>query len=139
VSHAPSASADPARPAPAATQAPPATDTAQSAPQAASPRAQETLAIGAPKSIEHVECGIVKPDYPAISRRRGETGTASVRFVIGVTGAIESAELAKSSGYERLDHAALAAMRASSCRPYVENGAPLRVTSTQPFVFALDD
>lgn len=100
---------------------------------------RETLAIAAPKAVPHIDCRIVKPDYPALSRRRGEMGTADVRFVVGATGTIESVQLAKSSGYPRLDDAALAAMRASSCRPYVENGTPIRVTYTQPFGFALDD
>ena len=122
--------------APAAAQAGPSTAT-PAAP--AQPGGRETLAIAAPKSVPHVECSIVKPDYPAPSRRRGETGVASVRFVIGVTGAIEQAELVKSSGYARLDEAALAAVRASTCHPYVENGSPLRVANTQPFAFSLDD
>jgi protein TonB len=106
---------------------------------AAPAQGKETLAIAAPKSVPHIDCRIVKPDYPALSRRRGETGTAAVRFVVGPPGAIESVELAKSSGYSRLDDAALAAMRESSCRPYVENGTPMRVTYTQPFGFALDN
>jgi periplasmic protein TonB len=100
---------------------------------------RETLAIAAPRSVGHIDCRIVKPDYPALSRRRGETGTADVRFVVGPTGAIERVELAKSSGYARLDDAALAAMRASSCHPYVENGTPMRAIYTQPFGFALDE
>jgi periplasmic protein TonB len=100
---------------------------------------RETLAISAPKSVPHIDCQIVKPDYPALSKRRGETGTANVRFVVGTTGTIESVTLAKSSGYPRLDDAALAAMRESSCRPYVESGTPMRVTYTQPFGFTLDD
>ncbi len=129
--------AQPAAPAaPAAAQAAPST-AAPAAP--AQPAARETLAIAAPKSVPHVECSIVKPDYPALSRRRAETGVASVRFVVGVTGSIEQAELVKSSGYARLDEAALAAVRASTCHPYVENGSPLRVANTQPFAFSLDD
>ncbi len=137
-------------PAPAPTAAPtqevasgqPAKAAEQSAPQspAAGPASgRETLAITAPKTVPHIDCRIVKPDYPALSRRRGETGTADVRFVVGATGAIESVQLVKSSGYPRLDDAALAAMRASTCRPYVEDGTPIRVTYTQPFGFALDD
>lgn len=132
-------------PAPAQSASPAAPTAAQAAPSTAAPAApaqpaaRETLAIAAPKNVPHVECSIVKPDYPALSRRRGETGVASVRFVIGLTGAIEQAELVKSSGYARLDDAALAAVRASTCHPYVENGSPLRVANTQPFAFSLDD
>lgn len=109
------------------------------APSAASADGRETLAISTPKNVRHIDCRIVKPDYPALSRRRGEAGMAEVKFVIGLTGAIESVELAKSSGYPRLDEAALAAMRTSACRPYTENGAPVRAAYTQPFAFAFDD
>lgn len=42
-----------------------------------------------------IDRSIGKPDYPALSRRRGETGTADVRFVVGPTGVIERVELAK--------------------------------------------
>jgi protein TonB len=109
------------------------------APATASLNGQETLAVSAPKNVSHLDCRIRKPDYPSLSRRRGETGTANVRFVVSPTGTIERVELAKSSGFSRLDEAALAAMRESSCQPYVENGAPIRVTYTQPFGFALED
>ncbi|RKP50565.1 energy transducer TonB [Trinickia fusca] len=126
----PSQTATTAAPAPAA-QAP--------AAQAPAPSQRETLAISAPRNVPHVECNVVKPDYPALSRRRGESGTAGVRFVIGLTGAIENVELARSSGYTRLDDAAVAAMRASTCRPYIENGVAVRAAYTQPFAFALDD
>jgi len=96
-------------------------------------------ALAAPKNVSHLDCGIVQPDYPALSKRRGETGTAAVKFVVGLTGKIESIELKKSSGYSRLDDAALAAMHASACKPYLENGEPVRATYTQPFVFGLTD
>lgn len=124
----------PALAAPGANEA--ASHPAQPAPAATG---RETLAMSAPKDVRHVDCNIVKPDYPALSRRRGEAGTADVNFVIGVTGTIENIELAKSSGYPRLDEAALAAMRASSCRPYTENGTPVRVAYTKPFIFAFAD
>lgn len=109
---------------------------AQAAPAATG---RETIAISAPKDVRRIDCDIVKPDYPALSRRRGEEGTADVKFVIGLTGAIENIELAKSSGYPRLDEAALAAMHASSCRPYTENGAPVRAAYTKPFTFVFGD
>ncbi|CAN7286413.1 TonB family protein [Trinickia sp. LjRoot230] len=147
---APQAAAPAANPMPAQTAAP---DAASSKPnqaansadnrqpaQAATPsEGRETLAISAPKNVRHIDCRIVKPEYPALSRRRGEAGTAEIKFVIGLTGAVESIALAKSSGYARLDDAALAAMRASACQPYIEDGAPVRAAYTQPFAFALDD
>jgi periplasmic protein TonB len=120
--------APPAPPAPAAPAEP-------AAPAAGKP----TLAVSAPKSVSHLDCSISAPDYPALSRRHGESGTAYVRFVVGLTGKIENIELKKSSGFDRLDDAALSAMRSSSCKPYLENGQPIRATYTQPFEFGLKD
>jgi protein TonB len=127
----PVAAPDPTPPAPAAPAAPPA---------AAAPAiGRETLEISAPKNVSHIECNIAKPDYPSLSRRRGETGTAYVKFVVGLSGKLESIELKKSSGFSRLDDAALAAVRASACKPYLENGQPVRAAYAQPFDFNLTD
>jgi periplasmic protein TonB len=51
-----------------------------------------------------------KPVYPPMSKRLGEQGRVMVRVLIGVDGAVQSATLAKSSGYDRLDQAAMAAV-----------------------------
>jgi periplasmic protein TonB len=129
--HAIEAPAAPTPPAPAA----PAPAPAAAAPEPGKP----TMALNAPKNVSHLDCRIVQPDYPALSRRRGETGVAYVRFVVGLSGQIESIELKKSSGYGRLDDAALAAMHDSSCKPYLEDGQPVRAAYTQPFDFSLSD
>lgn len=49
-----------------------------------------------------------KPPYPALSRRFNEQGKTTVRVMIGVDGLPQRAEIAKSSGFDRLDDAALA-------------------------------
>ena len=138
----PAAPAHPVQPAPSAvepgsresadTAAAPKTNDVPTRPAQAASAAtgRETIAISAPKNVRHIDCNIVKPDYPALSRRRGEEGTADVKFVIGLTGAIENIELAKSSGYPR---------HASSCRPYVKNGARVRAAYTKPFTFVFGD
>jgi periplasmic protein TonB len=48
-----------------------------------------------------------RPAYPALSRRLGEQGRAVVRVLIGADGLPQKAELHSSSGFERLDRAAL--------------------------------
>ncbi|WP_206002215.1 energy transducer TonB [Paraburkholderia antibiotica] len=112
-------------------------------PQPATPSTAATVAKPAasasiePRNVAHVDCSIPKPDYPDISQRRGEHGTAVVRFVVGLTGKIETAQLQKSSGSTRLDDAALAAVHAGSCRPYTDNGTPVRAAYSQSFVFGL--
>lgn len=74
-----------------------------------------------------------------MSKRRRENGTAIVRFVVGLTGRIDTMQLQKSSGYARLDEAALAAVHASACQPYSENGVVMRAAYSQSFVFGLTD
>ena len=48
------------------------------------------------------------PPYPPISRRLNEQGRTTVRVLIGIDGLPQRSEVAKSSGFERLDQAALA-------------------------------
>ncbi|MDR3099592.1 MAG: energy transducer TonB, partial [Paraburkholderia sp.] len=92
-----------------------------------------------PKTVSHVDCDIPAPDYPEASKRRNESGTAIIRFVVGMSGRIESVQLQKSSGYARLDDAALAAIHAGTCQTYRENGEPVRAAYSQSFVFGLSD
>ena len=48
-----------------------------------------------------------KPAYPALSKRLGEQGKVVVRVFIAVDGSAQKAEIKQSSGFERLDQAAL--------------------------------
>lgn len=129
-----------AAPAPDPTPAPPALPAPAEPPAAAAPAVgRPTMAISAPKDISHLSCNIVQPDYPAMSKRRGETGTAVVGFVLGTSGKLENVALKKSSGSARLDEAALDAVRSSACKPYKENGEAIRAVTSVPFVFSLTD
>jgi protein TonB len=49
-----------------------------------------------------------KPTYPALSKRLNEQGKVVVRVLIGAGGVAEQGEIRQSSGFERLDQAALA-------------------------------
>lgn len=113
------------------------TSSAPSTPRTAQPATRADTASAEPKTVSHVDCDIAKPDYPDISQRRGEAGTAVVRFVVGVSGRIEAVQLLKGSGYPRLDAAALDAVHTGVCRPYGESGAAVRVAYSQSFVFGL--
>ncbi len=122
--------------APQPTPAPPAPPAPPTPPAPPAPR--PTLAIAAPAGGPKVSCQMIQPDYPTLSKRRGETGTATVYFEVSVSGQVEKAKLTKSSGYPRLDSAALDAVNASSCKPYMENGQAVRVRYTQAMAFTLD-
>jgi len=47
------------------------------------------------------------PIYPRMSKRLGEQGTVVLRVLIGVNGQAEKIEIFKSSGFDRLDQAAI--------------------------------
>ena len=112
----------------------------QPAPPPAAPAiGKPSMEIAAPKNVARLSCNIAQPDYPAMAKRRGETGTALVRLTVGIGGKIDKVELTKSSGSARLDDAALQAARDSACSPYKENGVAIRATAVQPFVFNLND
>ncbi|MES3002374.1 MAG: TonB family protein, partial [Pseudomonadota bacterium] len=52
-----------------------------------------------------------KPVYPPISKRMGEQGKVVVRVLIGADGNAQKAEIRQSSGFDRLDQAALATVQ----------------------------
>jgi protein TonB len=80
---------------------------------------------------------LTAPDYPAISRRMGEEGKLVLRVELDETGHIDDAKVINSSGYERLDAAALTAVKSWQCNPSLRNGQPVRAVALQPFNFVL--
>ncbi|SEE90787.1 outer membrane transport energization protein TonB [Burkholderia sp. WP9] len=135
----PSPSGDSSRsPAPVAAPIAAAPSPAAPAANASATAGERTVpASSTPRSVSHVDCAIPKPDYPEVSKRRGESGTAIVRFVVGLSGHIETAQVQRSSGYPRLDDAALAAIHAGACQPYRENGEAVRAAYSESFIFGL--
>lgn len=47
-----------------------------------------------------------KPGYPPLSRRLGEQGVVTLSVLVGTNGEVQQLDIAKSSGYSRLDEAA---------------------------------
>ncbi len=85
-----------------------------------------------------VSCpSLTAPTYPAISRRMGEEGKLVLRVELDENGRIDSARVINSSGYDRLDKAALDAVRSWRCRPSTRGGQPVRAVALQPFNFVL--
>lgn len=103
--------AAPAPNAPVGTTAPQPAPAPIAAPVTATPVA--TAAAPAPPSVQLPSSDAdylqnPRPPYPPISRRMNEQGKTTVRVLIGVDGQPQRAEIAKSSGFGRLDDAALA-------------------------------
>ncbi|MBL8500625.1 MAG: energy transducer TonB [Nitrosomonas sp.] len=80
---------------------------------------------------------LTPPEYPAISRRMGEEGKLVLRVELDENGHIDNAKVLNSSGYERLDAAALSAVRSWQCNPSLRDGQPVRAVALQPFNFVL--
>ena len=79
-----------------------------------------------------------KPDYPALSVRRGEQGQVVWNVLIGVDGKAQKAEIAQSSGFERLDAAALATVQRWRYVPGKRGGVPEAMWFKVPLAFVLD-
>ena len=62
--------------------------------------------------------------YPRMSQTMGEQGTVMVRILIGANGLPLKAELQKTSGFERLDQAALDFVMQSRYKPGTLGGKP---------------
>ena len=77
------------------------------------------------------------PTYPALSRRLEEEGTVVLRVELDETGRVSVAGVHRSSGFARLDEAALGAVRTWRCTPAQRNGQPVRAVAMQPFKFIL--
>lgn len=126
--------------APDPTPTPPAPATpAKTAPPPMAPAPAPVVDPNIPKNVRHLTCASTPPDYPALSRRRGETGTVVIQFVVDTSGNVESARVKSSSGFDRLDAAAKAAALASPCTPYMEGGQAVKAITERPYVFSLAD
>ena len=123
----------------AAVAAPPALPVAAAAPVEAAP-------ASAPATTSRVELPSSdaqylqnpKPAYPAISKRLGEQGKVMVRVLIGEDGRAQRAEIRQSSGYERLDQAALNTVLAWRYVPGKRGGAPEAMWFNVPINFVLE-
>ena len=77
------------------------------------------------------------PAYPPLSRRLGEEGKLMLRVELDEKGHVHIAQVVTSSGFKRLDDAALAAVKTWRCNPPVRDGQPVRAIALQPFNFVL--
>ena len=79
-----------------------------------------------------------KPAYPPMSRRLGEQGTVIVRALIGTDGNAQKAEVQQSSGFERLDRAALETALKWRYLPGKRAGVPEAMWFKVPLRFVLE-
>ncbi|MEY4593212.1 MAG: hypothetical protein RIR18_2107 [Pseudomonadota bacterium] len=78
------------------------------------------------------------PKYPDFSRRMGESGLVVLSVELNELGLVASAKIHRSSGFFRLDEAAMAAVKNWRCTPAQRSGQAVRATALQPFRFVID-
>lgn len=134
----PAATATP--PAPAA--APPTTSangTSSATPTATTTGSGSKPAAGSVSGTASVRRGTCQtPPYPPMSMRFGESGVVTLRFLISENGQVLSSHVEKSSGYKRLDEAALAALSLCQFKPATQAGKPVQGWATQSYRWDLD-
>lgn len=80
-----------------------------------------------------------KPPYPAVSRRMAEEGTVLLSVHILTDGRVDEVKLKRSSGFSRLDDAAIKTVRHWRYVPAKRNGKSIPYWYAQPIRFSLDD
>ncbi len=77
------------------------------------------------------------PRYPIESRRKREQGTVVLDILLNTDGTVASLAIAHSSGFDRLDKAALDAVRKWRWSPTMRGGQAVAVRGTFDFPFTL--
>jgi protein TonB len=117
-------------------QTAPAAPTPTPAPPAAAPAAPAKASVRTTAGVNIAQCD--KPDYPTASRRMEEEGTVGLRFLVGADGKVIQSEIAKSSGYKRLDEAARAGLAKCQFKPATVDGKPEQAWTTIQYVWRLE-
>ncbi|MDE1939941.1 MAG: energy transducer TonB [Alphaproteobacteria bacterium] len=78
-------------------------------------------------------------DYPFLSRLLGQEGTTDLAFHVLADGVVDGVTVAKSSGSERLDDAAVGCVRKWHYLPAIKDGKLTDVPWTAQVVWSLDD
>ena len=106
----------------------PAAITAETAP---SPPVTETANMTVSRRVD--------PVYPAGSRRDGEQGSGMFRVLVDQNGRPTDVQVLKSSGFPRLDEAAMAAIRKWAFKPAIQNSQPVQSWTRVAVSFKLEN
>ena len=86
-----------------------------------------------------VSCPVrTAPKYPRISLKMDEEGSVIVRVKLDKEGNIAEASVKSSSGYKRLDDAAISAVQTWKCHPAMRDNIAVEAYALQPFEFKLE-
>ena len=86
-------------------------------------------------TLDPISCR--KPEYPVDSLKAGEIGTVRLKFLVNAGGNVTTGVIERSSGYERLDIAALEALKTCTFKPATLDGAPVSAWAPIEFTWRL--
>lgn len=110
------------------------------APAPAAPKPVEKAVVRVPPSTQGKGARITQPEYPPASRRAGEAGTVTLQVFVLETGRAGEVKVAKSSGFEKLDEAAIKEVQRNwRFVPGKEDGKPVAMWHTFAVTFRLTD
>jgi periplasmic protein TonB len=105
---------------------------------AAAPVAKAVVKV--PPSTQGKGARITQPEYPPASRRAGEAGTVTLQVFVQENGRAGEVKVAKSSGFEKLDEAAVKEVQRNwRFVPGKEDGKPVAMWHTFAVTFRLTD
>lgn len=122
-------------PPPTAPPAPSPVTMAEPAPAVAAPPAPPKIEL---PSSDAAYLKNPRPPYPPLSKRLGEQGTVKVSAYIEVDGTASKVQVLTSSGYDRLDEAAVRTIRTWRFVPGKRGGVPEAMWFTIPVPFILE-
>lgn len=105
-------------------------------PQPVSPSLRQTVGVRVPPIIDAAR-SCKPPDYPASARRLGQAGTVMLRFLIGIDGRVIESKVESSSGFERLDQAAINALSQCQFKAGTLDGKPEQSWASLKYVWQL--
>lgn len=115
----------------------------QVAPTPVPAHAQATPALSTPEErgvrTKARSASVIQAEYPRMSQIRREEGTAVLRIEVLANGRSRSVTVMESSGYERLDRAAVQVMQRARFVPASVDGKPVESELTLRYCFRLQD
>ncbi|MFO1395223.1 MAG: energy transducer TonB [Steroidobacteraceae bacterium] len=110
------------------------------APVAPPPKPVEHQVVKTLPSVTGKGARTTQPEYPPSSRRAGEAGTVTLAAYVLESGKVGEVKVVKSSGYEKLDEAAVKEVQRNwRFVPGKEDGKPVAMWHTFNVVFKLTD
>ena len=79
-----------------------------------------------------------RPEYPSASKKLDEEGTVYLKFLVDAEGKVIQSEIERSSGYIRLDEAALNGLSRCKFKPATEDGRPEQAWTSMKFTWRLE-